>query len=261
MDRQGERIPKETLEAFAAIHAGKRMPLNRQHDFALKSSGYIENLRVVPDQDSPGDWVLIGDVYYDEESLDTAVGGFSISFMQLLRQGESQDFFQVYLPYPYYNDHALVEELFEEGYTSVGKWCKKAAEPITTGLIVGAIILFVTPIWDDLYKNQIAPHIYRFFAGKFKKLQEKEIGVNFVQNIVLNSQSIQVFLIPTRGREQHCFSVERTTAAMALVHARLSAQRQATVPISKVILQFEDENDRYVLRRIEHEDGSLSDST
>jgi hypothetical protein len=61
LDLQGERNTKKALESFVHRYAGKRMPLNQQHDLALKSFGYAENLRIIPDKDSPGDWFLVGD--------------------------------------------------------------------------------------------------------------------------------------------------------------------------------------------------------
>ncbi|SPE25177.1 hypothetical protein SBA5_480003 [Candidatus Sulfotelmatomonas gaucii] len=259
LDLHGERNTKEALESFVERYAGKRMPLNQQHDLALKSFGYVENLRIVPDEGSPGNWFLIGDVHYEGESPEFPVGGLSISFVEMLRRCETQDLLHVYLPYPYYNDHKLVEDLFEEGFTSVGKWRKKAVEPFSTALIAGVIIFVIKPIWEDLYKTQIAPHVYKFFAGKFKKLQGKNIGVNFLQQIVHNNCQIQVILIPTPGKEEYCFSVEQTNAAMALVHSCLTSQDLAIAPAEKMVLQFDDENDCYVLRRIEHEDGSLTE--
>lgn len=259
LDSQGERNTKAALESFAALFAGKRMPLNQQHDLSLKSAGYAENLRVVPDAGSPGDWSLIGDIHLDGESLEIPVGGFSISFLEILRRGNSPDIIHVFLPYPHYNDSALVEEVFEEGFVSVGRWAKKAADPALVALVCGVIVFFIKPVWEDLYKTQIAPHVYKFFSGKFKKLQQKSISANFVQYVVHNNYEIQVFLIPSRGKEEHCFSIDKTNAAMQLVHVRLTTRDEGSIPASKMFLQFDDKSDSFVLYRIEHKDGSLSE--
>jgi len=246
LDLHGERNTKEALDLYAAQYVGKRMPLNQQHDMSLKSPGYIENMRVVPDEESPGDWALIGDVYCEEESLEIPVGGFSISFLEVLRRGQSQDIFQVYLPYPYYNDSELIDEVFEEGFITVGKWAKKAADPALTALVGGSIVFFIKPVWEDLYKTQIAPHIYKFFAGKFKKLQEKNITANFIQYVCYNNYEIQVLLIPSPGKEEHCFSVEQTNAAMEFVQSYLTSQGPAAVLASKMYLKFDDEANCFV---------------
>jgi hypothetical protein len=259
LDLQGERNTKKALESFVDRYAGKRMPLNRQHDLALKSFGYAENLRIIPDKDSPGDWFLVGNIHYEGESPGIPAGGLSISYVELIRQSESEDLLQLYLPHPYYNDQEFVDELFEEGFISVGKWRKKFLDPASVALLVAAGIFFMQPIWDDLYKTEVSPRLHRLFAAKFKKLQEKNIEINFVQEVNYNNYQIQVLLIPTHGREEHCLTVEQTDAAMALVHSRLTSQDQALVPAEKMVLQFDDQNNCYVLRRIEHRDGSVTE--
>lgn len=259
LDSQGERNPKEVLDSFCSVYAGKRMPMNQQHDLTLKSPGYIENLRVVPDKENTGDWSLVGDVYYDGESLQAAMGGFSISFLEVIRRGDSQDLFNVYLPYPHYKDSTLVNELFEDGFVSVGRWAKKAADPATIALIGGVIVFIMKPVWEDLYKTKIAPHVYRFFSTKFGKLREKKIDAQFVQHVEYNNYEIQVLLIPARGSEEKSFGIDATTQAMALVHQRLTAVPTDTQMASKVFLQFDVKTNSYGIYRIEHKDGSLTE--
>jgi hypothetical protein len=258
VDSQGERNPRGMLETFVQQYAGKRMPLNQQHDLSLKSAGYIENLSVQPDEGSSGDWVLVGDVSFDSGTLQEAMGGFSISFLEVLRRSNSQDKFHIYLPYPHYRDQQFLHELFEEGYSSVGRWAKKAADPATVALIGATFVFVLKPVWEDLYKTQIAPHIYDFFKRKGGKLAEKKIDAQLIQYVVLNNYEIQVLLLPSRGNEQECFSVESTTAAMKLVHERLVSQPELTPP-SKIFLQYDDSARAFKLNRIENQDGSLID--
>lgn len=257
IDSQGERNPKEVLDSFARQYAGKHMRLNQQHDLSLTSPGYVENLRVVPDEHSPGDWSLVGDVSFDSGTLQEAMGGFSISFLEVLRGSKSHDLFHIYLPFPHYRDQQLLEELFEEGYSSVGRWAKKAADPVTMGLIGATLIFLIKPVWDDLYKTQIAPHIYNFFKRKFGKLKEKEIDVQLVQYVVYNNYEIQVLLLPSRGREEECFGVESTTAAMKLVHEQLTSLPEYSAPPSKILLLYDDRAACFKVHRVENKDGSL----
>lgn len=257
VDSQGERNPKEVLDSFAQQYAGKRMPLNQQHDLSLKSPGYVANLRVVPDEDSQGDWRLIGDVSFDSGTLQDAMGGFSISFLEILRRSKSQELFHIYLPFPHYRDQQFLNELFEEGYSSVGRWAKKAADPATVGLIGATLIFFIKPVWEDLYKTQIAPHIYDFFKRKMGKLKEKKIDAQLVQYVVYNNYEIQVLLLPTRGREEDCFAVDSTTAAMKLVQEQLISLPDNSTPPSKIFLQYDDGEKGFKIHRIENKDGSL----
>ncbi len=260
LDSQGERNPKEVLESFCTMYAGKHMPLNQQHDLTLKSTGYIENLRLIPVDDNSDDWALVGDVYYDGDSLQATMGGFSISFLEVLRRGKSQDLFHVYLPYPHYKDSVLVDELFEEGFVSVGRWAKKAADPATVALIGGIIVFIMKPVWEDLYKTQIAPHVYRFFSEKFGKLREKKIDAQFVQHVQYNNYEIQVLLVPARGFEEKSFGIDATSQAMALVHQRLTTLPADIQMASKVYLQFDENANSYSIYRIEHKDGSLTEN-
>lgn len=259
LDSQGERCPKKVLDSFCEMYSGKRMPLNQQHDLSLTSPGFVENLRVIPDESSSGDWSLVGDVNYNGDSLQSAMGGFSISFLEILRRSESQDLFHIYLPYPIYKDEAFIDELFEDGYVSIGRWAKKAADPATVGLIGATIVFFLKPIWEDLYKTQIAPHVYEFFSKKLGKLKEKNVAVNFVQTVVYNNYEIQVLLIPNHGKEEQCFEVEATNKAMALVHSKLTTLPPNTAPVSKIYLQFDEKVSAYELHRVEHQDGSVSE--
>lgn len=257
VDSQGERNPKEVLDSFARQYSGKRMPLNQQHDLSLKSPGFVENLRVVPDEGSLGDWSLVGDVSFDSGTLQEAMGGFSISFLEVLRRSNSQDMFHIYLPYPHYRDQQFLDELFEEGYSSVGRWAKKAADPATVALIGATFVFFIKPIWEDLYKTQIAPHIYDFFKRKMGRLKEKKIDAQLVQYVVYNNFEIQVLLLPTRGSEEKCFDVESTTTAMKLVHEQLTSQPENSTPPSKIFLRYDDSANTFRIHRIENKDGSL----
>jgi hypothetical protein len=260
IDSHGERNTKELLESFCTLYAGKRMPMNQHHDLTLNSPGYIENLRIVPDKDSPDDWSLIGDAHYDGELLQNPMGGFSISFLEVLRHSQSQNLFNIYLPYPHYNDIELVDELFEEGFLSVGRWAKKSADPSTVALMGGTIVFILKPVWEDLYKTQIAPHVYRFFSTKFGKLREREMDIQFLQHVIYNDYDVQVMLIPARGYEEMSFDVEATSQAIKLVHQMISTQPTEAQKVSKVFLQFDEKSNRYSIYRIEHEDGSLTEN-
>ena len=259
IDSHGERNTKEILESFCSMYDAKRMPMNQQHDLKLKSPGYIENLRLVPDKDGSDNWSLIGDVYYEGDSLQNVMGGFSISFLEVLRRSHSNNLFDIYLPYPHYKDNTLVDELFEEGLVSVGRWAKKAADPNSVALVVGIMVFILKPVWEDLYKTQFAPHIYKFFSTKFGKLRERKVDVQFIQQVVYNDYDIQVLLIPASGYEEMSFDIEATSQAIELVHQMLTTLPPEALKVSKVFLQFDENSNTYSIYRIEHGDGSLTE--
>lgn len=258
LDSQGERNPKRALEGFARLYAGKRMPLGQQHDLSLKSPGYAENLQVVPDPKAPEEWLLIADVHYEDDALVASMGGFSISFLEIIRKSKTQDLFHVYLPFPFYKDEQLVDSIFEEGKVSVGRWAKKAAEPTTIGVIGATLIFIIKPIWEDAYKTKIAPHVYRFFEERFSKMKAKGISADFIQYVECNGYETQVIFIPERGSEEHCFGIEVTNDAMKLVHERIGAMTGDQIPPSKILLQYETSTGSYKLLRVENRDGTLT---
>lgn len=261
LDTQGERVPKEALLSFCAQYAGKRMPLNQNHDLRMKSPGFLENLCLVEDAASPGDWSLVGDVYFDAESLEIALGGFSISYLEILKRSVQQDRFCVYLPFPFYNDQKLVAQLFEDGFISVGKWAKKNTDPSTVALICGVVVFIIKPVWEDLYKTQIAPVVYKFFQEKYGVLKASNINVNFVQYVLHFDREIQVLLIPIHGQDEICFDIDHTNQAMLAVHDYLNSIDIGAPRITKLFLHFDLSSSCYVLYRVEHEDGSLIEHT
>jgi hypothetical protein len=258
IDAHGERNLKEMLEAFASKFAGSRQPINQNHDMSLVSPGHMENLRVVPDPLSPGDWNLIADLDYDSEKVSIPIGGFSISFLEIIRQSDSLELFQVFLPYPHYADLSLLDEIFSEGYISVGRWAKKSAETDTIALVSTVIVALLTPLWNNIYEEKIAPHVSQFFLRKFSVLKAKKINADFVQHIEYGGNSVEVHFIPSRGRESQCFGIAKTTAAMLMVHEYLFALEINHVAVRKIILQFKDSDDEFKFIRIEYTDGTLA---
>jgi hypothetical protein len=260
IDAHGERNQVDWLHQIATMYSGRRMPLNQAHDLSLGSPGYVENLRVVADEASPGDWSLVGDVYFEREGLSIPVGGFSISFLEVLKRSDSQDLLHVYLPFPHYNDQKLLDEVFSEGFVSVGRWAKKAADPNTIALVGAVVIATFAPVWDHAYKTLIAPHVERFFTERFGTLRGRGIHADFIQYINYEGHEVQAILIPLRGREEHCFGIEKTSGAMFSIHAHLISLDKNHVPLSKVYMKFNSSRDQFEFFRFEYADGTTIDA-
>lgn len=258
VDAHAERNTLEMLETFARHHAGKRLALNQQHNLALSSPGHMENLRVIPDHDSPGDWCLVADITYETDALRVPVRGFSISFLEVLRPSSTVEDFQVFLPYPHYNDSALLDEVFVDGYVSVGRWAKKSAETDTVAIVAGVIVFVLTPLWTDLYQKAFAPRVERFFLEHFPKFAARRITADFVQHLSVESSHVEVHFVPKRGDELHCFSAGKTTAAMFMVHDYLIALDINHVPVRKMVVIFDEQTDLWRILRVEFTDGSVS---
>lgn len=255
VDSHGEQVPFEVLSAFVERYKGAKQPLNQAHDLRMRSVGYIENFRLAPDPLQSGEWILIGDVYYDTENLEVALGGFSISYLEMARVCTGSQQLIVYLPFPYYNDDELTEELVSTN-TSVGKWVKKAANPTVIAMIGATIVFAIKPVWEDLYKAKVAPVIYEFFASHYKKLEEKRISADVVQTVSYKGREIQVVLIPIRGKESSCFSVVHLDRAMQLVSELLCGPGRSD-EIVRIHLYFHDEAAGFQLDRSESVTGDV----
>jgi hypothetical protein len=257
LDAQGERNSKEVLERYASTFAGRSMPLNQHHDLTLPVIGQIENLQVVPDPASPGEWHLVGDVLLDKDDVDPEFRGFSFSYMEKLRHSLKQERIEIFLPYPHYNDVSLIEEVFEDGYASVGKIVRKGATPETIALIVSVAIAVLQPLWEDVFRKKIAPSVANFFQGRFGSLHRRSISCDVLQHIDYLGHSAQVMFVPIRGMEAECLSVEKLCGGMLTVSDYLNALDVNHVPASKIVLAFVKSEDRYAIKAVHFTDGSV----
>jgi hypothetical protein len=261
LDRHGERNTKEVLERYAAAFSGKRQPLNQHHDLTLPVIGYLEGFRVVPDPNSPGNWQLLGDVFLEVDGVTPEFGGFSFSYIETLRPCTKQERIEIFLPYPHYNDESLIDEVFEGGYTSVGKIVRKEATPETVALIVGVAVAVLQPLWEDIYRSKIAPTFASFFQSRFGSLSTRNISCDVLQHVDYLGHSAQVLFVPVRGMEPACLSVERLLAGMLTVSDYLNALDVNHVPVSKIILSFSKVEVRYVIKAVHFTDGSVKAGT
>lgn len=254
LDSQMERVPLSVLQKFVEAYKDKLMPINKDHDLGNKSVGHVEKIRLEKEKDSE-EWSLIGDVYCDGANLETVVGGFSISYLEITNSVESAEL-AVYLPYPHYNNETLIASIQSNGNVSVGKWVKKALSPEAIGIIGAAVVFFVKPIWDDLYKVKIAPKIYAFFSSKSSELKSKNIGLNLIQSVTIKNKNIQVIFTPIRGKEEFCYGVEFLNDAMKLVSNFLNEESNPCA-VDKIYLYFDSQNTGFKICKIELENGEI----
>lgn len=256
LDSQGEKTAKHILEGFVESYRGKRQPLNQAHDLSKPTAGHIENFRLIEDKNNKDEWQLIGDVYCDPSKFEEVMGGFSISYLEVLKRAEGNADFIVYLPYPHYNDPEYLEALLSQDNLSVGKWVKKAADPTTIALLGVAAGIFLTPIWDDIYKTKIAPKIYDFFDKNDSELNSRGINTDLIQSVIIGDHKIQVILIPIRGKEKECFSVERLDGAMKAVHQFLSTEDNPS-QYARIHMYFHSGNVGFKLHKTENTLGEV----
>ena len=257
LDLHGEKFSKEALEKYA--QSTKRIPLHQSHDMSKETVGYIENFRVESDPGNANEWVLNADVHYIVDNIDeNAFGGFSIAIPEIFAGNQENPENEIYLPFPFYNDAAFVNSLSAEfPDCSIGKWRRKKAGPLETALIVNVVALLLKPVWDDLYKETISPHVRRLLKI-ISHLNKKNISSEFVQGLFgPHGESIGAYFIPIKGRENCCLSEIKIIEGLKVAHQILFSDKKALSVGTKTIkLLFDAKTDSFKVIHIEYADGS-----
>lgn len=253
----GKKLSKEFLQRFCRHVGGKRIPLHQQHDMAKRTAGFIENVRLVPDTEIPGEWRLIGDVSIEEGGVEDVLGGFSISGLEELRRSSTATAL-IYLPFPHYNDKDLIAELCSDKDLTVGKWIKKEADP-TAWVVLGSVIAFaVTPIWDDVYKRKIAPRLDELIKKYREPLNAKGLSLELAQIVLFKDAEVEVRIIPEKGDQTTCLRPETIQAGSQRVVEFLNTDIKANnIGVNRMVIFYDEGKAAYGLHRIEYSDGHV----
>lgn len=255
-DLQGEKLTYEFLNDFCNTLQGKRIPLNQQHDLVLNTIGYAENLRLEKIENVDNEWNLVGDLFVDRENLEIAVGGFSISGMEIIKQEHMPDFL-LYIPYPYYNDSEFLECLSESKTVNLGKWIKKNSTSDAWAIFATTVVFALTPVWNDLYKTVVAPKIKEFISKELPKLTKKGLSAQHVQLVDYIGYEIEIRFIGERGREDECYSSSTIRNSIKMVKVELDNSFSNSDPISRIILCYDKTRNSYFIHRIERDSGHV----
>jgi hypothetical protein len=235
--------------------AGTKFPIHQLHDMSKPVAGYIENARVIADPTHPCEWCLIGDVFIDEGKVEDLLGGISVSGTEMLRRTDSATAL-VYVPFPQYNDQELIQALIDDKDLNVGKWIKKAAEPIGWIVIVSVLAFAVTPIWDDIYKRKIAPRIDELLVKYISTFQRKGLTPELAQVVFFRDAQVEVRLIPVKGQEAICLRSECVFKGLETVVAFLKRDPKANeVGVKRIVVFYNEGISAFALHRVEYSDG------
>jgi hypothetical protein len=251
-DGHGEQTPITVLKEFAAAHRGSRIALNQRHDFLSTSPGYIENLEVIENPHTPNEWILVGDIYLDEGTLEDALGGFSISFIESLSPAKVPGSIHVYLPYPYYKNAALVAEFTRDANYTVGRWRKKALDHNTVALVALGVTFLLRPVWDEIYKEKVSPALREFFCKFGTRMSEEGIEALIAQKVEFNGQEYEIFMHAGIAETAEPFSLEATSAAMHKAHTIILARSTDKDRPLRIHFQFSTESNSYALAKIDY---------
>jgi hypothetical protein len=252
LDSQGERLTVEHLVQFCHRFAGKKMPLNRQHDIHPEPLGYAENLRVEPDPKSKGDWSLVGDLHIVPGALSEAFNGISISFVDSIREVPGSPI-AIYVPYPHYNDEAFIERLMQDPAIAIGRWVKKGAEPVSVALLATTIFFVLKPAWEDFYKQVVSPAITRFLDERGALLAERGINLEHTQVVEFDGRNVGLRFIPDPGKGNASLSPELLIKGVRAAERCLAEHRGDARPVTRVVLLFDPVGREYFVKRVESE--------
>lgn len=259
IDEQGEKMTKQIFEKLISSSAPK-MPLHQHHDMGRKTLGYLENFKLVPDKKHKAEWNVIADVYITSDNIDEALNGFSFSMLETVGGNTEAPLFYIHLPYPVYNDIEFIESLIrEDDDLLVGKWVKKALDPIMIALITTGIALFFAPEWDIQYKKRIRPAMERLL--KFVPIiSEKKVSVDLIQHVVGHlEEKVKVYFVPDRSDIIGSYKEEYILSALKDVEEFLNSDIKAKVTgIEMVKLYFDKMKSKYLLFHVQYLDGADS---
>jgi len=255
-DTQGEKQTKGFLEKLCK-YSGKRLPLNQQHDMRKETIGYIENYRVVPDENHPGEWLLKGEVYYTCENIDDAMKGFSYSFTEPLVDTELGREFQIYLPFPHYNDATIIEYLNKEKLFTIGRWYKKAGDPETISIIVSGILFVLSPLWNQTFNDHVSPAIKKLL-GRIKPLWDKGLHFDLIQIIQDNNKNeIELYFIPDRASKDESLEPDFIKEGISEAEKYLcNNPNDAEKGIKMIKLYFDIQKKKYCVFHVQFLDGN-----
>ncbi len=256
VDSHGEKRPREFFERLIDS-APPKIPLGQQHDMKNETVGYLENLRLVPDKINDTEWNLIANVFITSDNLDEALRGFSYSVLETIGGNTSNPVYYIHIPYPMYNDDNFIEELInEEERLLVGRWVKKALDPLTIGLIATGVVFILGPEWDIQYKQNLRPKIERLF--KFiPQLLKKGISPDFIQHVTGNmGEKIQIYFVPDRSNIYESYDTELLFLALQKTKNFLDNDFKSNhIGVERIKFYFDKDIKRYKLFHVQYLNG------
>lgn len=256
-DLHGEKRPKEFFERFAKDW-GERKPLHQHHDMSKETIGYMENFRVVPDEEYDGEWCLKADIYITSDDVDEAMRGFSYSCIETVWGKKDNYQHCIFLPFPHYNDKDFIDELVASSKDlAVGRLIQKQLDPLTVGLITTSITFLLAPGWTNIYNEHVRPRIKSLFSY-IPKLKKKHISPEFYMHVQGHKKEmIQVNYIPDRANETESLNDEYVFDGLKQVDEFINKDiKSRTIGIKRIKLYFDTTSSTYKLFHVEYLDGN-----
>lgn len=251
VDLHGESLSLEQLQIIACS-SPPIVPLNVNHDMSIHPCGEMTNFRIVKDPKSEGHFFLVCDAKYDSEAPVTNFGGFSWSFLEGMYANSESPEFELYLPYPQYKNHELVDSLLATKVNlMVGKWVKKSADPLAVGLIV----LAATPFWNSIYKVLLQSKVEALLSGISSKWPTQvPIDISFELPVDYYSPKPTATLSPDRSSGISALHTATSGIDVAMDFCAVDYTYSGK-PISKLRLSYNSAESKYQVKTVEYQSG------
>jgi hypothetical protein len=253
-DSQGESFTLETLQIIASS-IPPRVPLNNNHDMTLPPCGEMTNFHIIQDPSSPGHHLLCCDVEYDDEKTLPDFKGFSWSALQPTHRNSEIPDFEIYLPYPLYNDKDLNHSILKSNANLViGKFIKKAADPLTIALIA----LLLKPVWDTTYKQLLEDKVQILITSlKSKWPTSVPIDISFELPIDYYTPRPTVILCPNRSAGLFALLTTSNGVETALDYCAGDYTETGKL-ISRIRLNYDSTSSSYNVTTVEYASGETT---
>lgn len=257
-DQSGESLPLEFVKDFVSSVAGCRMPVHQQHQMSLPVAGFVENVRLVKDDENEGEWLIVGDISYEEDMLDFVVGGLSISGTIAMRTVDKPTA-HIYLPSPHHIDSELVGILERDEHLTIGRWVQKAASPCDWVVIGSAFLIMLgTPIWQQTYDKIIAPRVSKFLDDVEPLLRKRKLRAEILQYVELNEKRIELRVITDRTSKESYSASAQKTAIVSAEEYLVQDPKVDTIGVQRIVLYFDSRKMSYKVHRVEYLDGIVN---
>jgi len=217
--------------------------------------GHINNFDVIPDKTDESHWNLVGDIYFHDVDIDSALRGFSYSVnIDITGDLENKEV-AVYVPFPHYNSSDLLEEIVElSDGISAGAWKKKNASPDYISLAISLALFVAAPAYTNIWNTKISPVL-----SKLKDRLGNSHSTDFVQVAKGHLEEIYgIYFIPERGREEGCFILEKIIAGIELVNRHVANDEIAREKGLHIVkLKYSLRSQEFELIVVEYLDGSI----
>ena len=258
LDSQGETVNREYLELLLN-GLPNRVPLFRQHDPSRPTVGWIENFRIEPMKEQPGELALVADATVNSDDYDAVISGgkcgFSYSALAVTHSIRSEQPAEcgIYLPYPFYNDEELTEGISRvDGLkVEVGRHIQKSEMPDPVVQIVINTVVNLAVVGACAGIKRLAGKLLALYRERLKSMGAR---ANWMFYVEYGGATCTIMLVATaQGVEP---SADQIKKMLDGVRGVLERESRRSGEVSR-LFYLVDSTNKIWLEKIEYTNGDI----